>query len=121
MPTCLLALAGGLGAGARFVLDGLIRSRPAGPFPLGTLLVDVSGSLLLGLLVGGVISHGVRPELQLVLGTGFQGGYTTFSTASVETLRLIQDRWAGLALVYATGTIMATVAAVSAGSALLLL
>jgi CrcB protein len=121
MIVLLLALAGGLGAGARFVLDGLIRSRTAGPFPLGTFLVNVSGSLLLGLLVGGVISHGVRPELQLVLGTGFLGGYTTFSTASMETLRLIQDRRAGLALLYAAGTMMASVAAVSAGLALLLL
>jgi fluoride exporter len=121
MMVLLLALSGGFGAGARFVLDGLLRSRTSGPFPLGTFVVNVSGSLLLGLLAGSVISHDVRPEFQLVLGTGFLGGYTTFSTASVEAVRLIQDRRAGLALLYAAGTMMATVAAAAAGLTLVLM
>jgi fluoride exporter len=94
MTAVLVAIAGGIGAGSRFVLDGLIRKLTGAAFPFGTLIINLSGSLLLGLIAGLIIS-GAPTIVQVVAGTGFMGGYTTFSTASVETLRLLQERrWA---------------------------
>jgi CrcB protein len=88
----LLSLAGGVGASARLVLDGLIRSRSGRGYPLGTTVINVTGSLLLGLVTGLAIAHGLPQRWSLVLGTGLLGGYTTFSTASFETVRLLRDR-----------------------------
>jgi CrcB protein len=113
-----VAIAGGLGAGARFVVDGAVRRRWATAFPIGTLLINVSGSLLLGLMVGLVLVHGQSDNLRLIIGTGFCGGFTTFSTASVETVRLAQDRLIGQALLYALGTLVLAMLAGAAGLAL---
>jgi fluoride exporter len=117
----LLALAGGAGAGTRFVVDGLVRTRVRSALPLGTIAINISGSFLLGLLAGAVLHRGVAEELQLILGTGFLGGYTTFSTASVETVRLVQAGRSRLALVNALGTLAAAAAAAAAGLALALI
>jgi CrcB protein len=113
----LIGLAGGLGAGTRFVVDGLVRSRFRTALPVGTIAINVTGSFLLGLVAGAVIVHAAPPELQLIAGTGFLGGYTTFSTASFETVRLIQSRRAGLALLNGIGTAVVAVAAAAAGLA----
>ncbi len=88
----LFALAGGLGAGARFVLDGVIRTRLRTPFPWATMIINVSGSLVLGLLVGLAFEQGSAGGFGVLLGTGFLGGYTTFSTASYETVQLLRQR-----------------------------
>jgi len=103
----VVALAGGVGAAVRFALDSAIRvatagRRMGGVFPWGTVAINLSGSLLLGLLVGAVASGAWAAgsadagdsgiAWQWVLGTGFLGGYTTFSTASFETVRLLQQR-----------------------------
>ncbi|AZT99709.1 fluoride efflux transporter CrcB [Brevibacterium linens] len=106
-----LAAAGGLGASSRMLIDGLIKSRMSTALPWGTIVINVSGSLVLGLLTG-LAGANLLPEAwHMVLGTGFLGGYTTFSTASFETVRLLQERrWvAGLVngfgtLVFATAT-----------------
>ena len=91
----VVALAGGIGAALRFVVDGVLRERSRASFPLPTMIINVTGSLVLGLLTGLVMSHLLSHEWQLVVGTGMMGGYTTFSTASVETVRLLQERrWA---------------------------
>lgn len=113
-----VACAGSVGAVARFMLDGAIRHRRSTDFPWATVLINVTGSLLLGLIVGLVLFHGAPRELQLIVGMGFCGGYTTFSTASVETIRLMQRRryWAGLS--NAVGTLVVTVAAAAAGLAM---
>lgn len=124
--TVLLALsvglAGGLGAVARFILDGLIRSRNKTAIPAGTILINVSGSLLLGFLAGLALGNSVPAGLHLVVGTGFLGGYTTFSTANVETIRLIQSGRSGLALINSLGTavlaVMGTLAGLLLGSSL---
>lgn len=111
----LLGLAGGAGAAVRFVVDGFISARWGTSLPLGTFFINVSGSLLLGLLMGATLSGRMPSEWQLIAGTGFLGGYTTFSTASVETVRLLQRRrrvWAGL---YGIVTVAAAVAAAAAG------
>lgn len=114
----LIGLAGGLGAATRFVVDGLVRSRMRTALPVGTIIINVTGSFLLGLLAGAVIVHAAPAELQAIAGTGFLGGYTTFSTASFETVRLIQSRRTGLALLNGIGTAVAAVAAAAAGLAL---
>lgn len=88
--------AGGAGAALRFVVDGAVRRRTTLAFPLATMIINVSGSLVLGLLTGLALSRLVPGEWQLILGTGLMGGYTTFSTATVETVRLLEERrWAG--------------------------
>lgn len=96
----LMALAGGLGAVTRFVVDARVDalSRRA-TIPMGTMLINVTGSFLLGLVTGWFAAHSGDPGIKLVLGTGFLGGYTTFSTASVEAARLaLSGRgWAALA------------------------
>ncbi|UUT36318.1 fluoride efflux transporter FluC [Microbacterium elymi] len=86
-----VAVAGGIGAAARMVLDGAITAATRIPYPVGTTVVNVTGSLLLGVVTG--LASGLGPWA-LVLGTGLLGGYTTFSTASFETVRLAQQgRW----------------------------
>jgi CrcB protein len=114
----LMALAGGLGAGTRFVADGMIRSRLRTALPLGTMAINITGSLLLGFLAGLVLARQADPALQTILGTGFMGGYTTFSTASFETVRLMQSGRVWFALVNGFGTLVLTVAAGAAGLAL---
>jgi fluoride exporter len=114
----LLGLAGGLGAGTRFVVDGLVRSRLRTALPVGTMAINITGSFLLGFVAGAVIVQAAPAELQAVAGTGFLGGYTTFSTASFETVRLVQSRRTGLALLNAFGTAGAAIGAVAAGLAL---
>ena len=111
----LLGLAGGLGAGTRFVVDGLIRARFRTALPVATIAINVTGSFLLGLLAGAVIVRAAPPELQAIAGTGFLGGYTTFSTASFETVRLVQSRRTGLALLNGIGTAVVAVGAAAAG------
>lgn len=88
----VLCLAGGVGAALRFVVDGTIRQRVDTSFPLATMIINVTGSLVLGLLLGLLLAHVLPPHWELILGTGMMGGYTTFSTASVETVRLLEQR-----------------------------
>ncbi|MFC4244072.1 fluoride efflux transporter CrcB [Gryllotalpicola reticulitermitis] len=88
----LVSLCGGAGAVARFALDGVIRSRWASIVPLGTIVINVSGSLLLGVLTGLLMAGVESSNVKIVIGTGFMGGYTTFSTAMIETVRLLQQR-----------------------------
>ncbi|WP_425553244.1 fluoride efflux transporter CrcB [Gryllotalpicola koreensis] len=92
MIALLVAGAGGVGAVSRFVLDGLIRSRVTSLVPAGTFVINVSGSLLLGFVTGLVLVGAEPADFRVVLGTGFLGGYTTFSTAMIETVRLLQQR-----------------------------
>lgn len=113
-----VGLAGGLGALARFVVDGLVRARVAAPLPAGTIAINLSGSLALGLLTGLVAFHGAPRTLALVAGTGFCGGYTTFSTASFETVRLAQQGQLRAAGLNAGVTILGALAAAAAGLAL---
>lgn len=98
-----LALAGGLGAGARYVIDRLLPARDGG-FAWGIFLVNVSGSFALGMLTG--LGSAVASDLVVILGAGLLGGYTTFSTVSVETVLLAERRrW-----VDAAGTLFGTLA-----------
>ncbi|AZS45039.1 Putative fluoride ion transporter CrcB [Microbacterium oleivorans] len=106
-----LSLAGGVGAALRLVVDGSVKTRVKTALPVGTLLINVSGSLVLGfvteLALGGILDESWR----LIIGTGLCGGFTTFSTASFETVRLVQERRYALASVNAIGMLVAAVAA----------
>jgi CrcB protein len=86
--TVLLVFLGGVvGAPARYVLDRLVQQRVAGPFPWGTLTVNLVGSAILGALLGAGTSH----QMTMLAGTGFCGALTTFSTFGYETARLLED------------------------------
>ena len=82
-----VGLLGGVGAVARFTLDGAVASRTASAFPFGTLAVNLSGALVLGVLHGA----GVGDDALRLAGTGLLGAYTTFSTWSLESHRLGED------------------------------
>ena len=82
-----VGLAGGLGAIARFVVDGTVAQRFASSFPLGTLAVNLSGAFVLGVLVGATLSS----DAFRLAGTGLIGAYTTFSTWAFESQRLGED------------------------------
>jgi len=109
----LLLVAGSLGAGSRYVVDTLVQRVWMRTFPLGILLVNVTGSFLLGLLTGAALA--LDDSLVTVVGVGFLGAYTTFSTVSVETMLFAErGRWR-LALGNVVGTLLAAVAAAGAG------
>jgi CrcB protein len=84
-------LAASTGACARYVIDGVVQNRVSGEFPWGTCAINVSGSFALGLITGLVLYHGLSTDARLVLGTGFCGAYTTFSTFTLETIRLAES------------------------------
>src|SRR4051794_3116933 len=107
-------VAGGLGAAARLFLDGAVRERTEAS-GLGTVLVNLSGSLLLGLVAGLAAASVLPPPVRLVVGTGFLAGYTTFSTASVETVRLLQQRRWAAATLLGLGMLLAAVALAGVG------
>jgi CrcB protein len=110
-----LALAGGVGAMSRFALDGVIRARTAGAAPWGTITINLSGSLVLGILTG-LAAASLLPQGWLAIaGTGFLGGYTTFSTASVETVLILQERRWGAGIAVSLGTLVAAIALAGLG------
>lgn len=90
MLTLAVALAAGVGAAARYVLDQVVQHRTRSRFPYGTLLVNVTGSLLLGVVTGLSLDHGLPSSPTVVLGVGFAGGYTTLSTWAWESLALAE-------------------------------
>ncbi len=115
-----VSLAAGAGAALRFVLDGAVSNRWPTPFPYAILLVNVSGSLLLGVLTGLLLTEAASPSVVTLLGAGFCGGFTTFSTVSYASVRLAQERRAVLAAVNALTTLGLCVAAAAAGLALVM-
>ena len=118
MIAILTFLAGASGAVTRFLLDAWTKQRWKSPFPLATVVINVTGSLFLGILAALVLFHDQPSIWQTVLGTGFCGGYTTFSTASFETVRLVQQGRRTLALLNATVSLVMSVASCAAGFAL---
>jgi CrcB protein len=92
MTLLAVALASAVGAPARYLVDRFVALRNKGGFPWGTLVINVTGAFALGALVGMGAHHGLSKQALAILGTGFCGAYTTFSTFSVETVRLVEER-----------------------------
>ena len=91
MPLVLIALGGAAGATTRHLVDTWISERAGGAFPWGTLVINVSGSLVLGLLFALAIERGVFPaSVRGPVLVGFIGAYTTFSTLMLESWRLVE-------------------------------
>jgi fluoride exporter len=93
MPYLLVGLGGFMGANARFVVARFVGALFETRFPLGTFVINISGSFLLGLL-GTIVAQKVMPNsesMRLALGVGFLGAYTTFSTLEFETHALFDD------------------------------
>lgn len=111
-----VALAGGVGAVVRFLVDGAVRGLVGERLPWGTMLINATGSLLLGFVTGAVTTP--LPAWAVVVGSGLLGGYTTFSTASLETVRLLQQRRFGASLTTAVGQPAVAVVLAALGLAL---
>jgi fluoride exporter len=114
----VVGLAGGVGSAFRYLVDGAVQDRTSGLLPFGTLTVNVIGSLILGLLTGLALYHGLTKAPKAVLGAGFCGGLTTWSTASWETVRLAEEGAPGQAAANAIGGLGVSVAAAALGIAL---
>jgi fluoride exporter len=96
-----VALGSAVGGVCRFLLGAAIQQRVDTSFPIGTLVINITGSLLLGFLLRFSLGNpGVSAEVRAMMTAGFCGGYTTFSTFSVETATLIEQDAPGRAILY---------------------
>ncbi len=121
MLSAAVGVAAGLGAVLRYLIDQVVQHRRGGDFPYGSLVVNITGSMLLGLSTGLALHHGLPATPTLLIGTGFAGGYTTLSTWAWETLALAEvgDRLeAGINI---AGSLAAGLAAAAAGLGLAML
>ena len=109
---------GAIGAPVRYLVDLGVQGRRGGPFPLGTLVVNVTGSLLLGDLAGLALYHAFPDTPKAILGAGFCGAYTTFSTHTFETIRLAEEGARGAALRNVAGNLVLSTAAAALGQAI---
>jgi CrcB protein len=106
-----VALGSAVGGVARFGLSALIQQRVGPDFPAGTLIVNISGSLLLGFLWRYALgTDAISTEVRALLTTGFCGGYTTFSTFSYETLLLVEDGQSARAGAYVALSVLLSLA-----------
>jgi CrcB protein len=111
----LVVAAGGLvGAPARYLLDQFVTRRVESDLPWGTLVINLSGSLLLGFLAGLTLAGHLPPTGKALLGTGFCGAYTTYSTFTFETVRLLEN---GRLLSAASNVLVSVVAGLAAAAA----
>jgi CrcB protein len=113
-----VAIGGALGSVARYLLGAFIQDRVATALPVGTLVINVVGSVLLGFFVQvGLESAAFSPEIRFFLTTGFCGGFTTFSTFSYETLKLVEDGEYGTASLYVTSSVVLSLVGCAIGMA----
>ncbi|GAC1658178.1 MAG: fluoride efflux transporter CrcB [Gemmatimonadaceae bacterium] len=119
-----VAVGSAAGGMLRYLLTGLGQRQAGASFPLGTLVVNITGSLFAGFLLSYALARSsIRPEIRVLLTTGFCGGYTTFSAFSYETAMLIGDSQYSRAALYValsvTLALVATFAGMAAAQALL--
>jgi len=108
-----------VGGVSRFYLSAAVQHRMGSTFPWGTMLINITGSILLGFIMRYALSTpGVSVELRVLLTTGFCGGYTTFSTYSYETATLIEDGQLGRAGTYALASVLLALIGTFGGFAL---
>ena len=121
MTVVLVLLGGAVGAPLRYLTDLLVQSRHDSILPWGTLTVNVVGSFVLGVVAAAVAVGGAPAWLMTLLGTGFCGALTTFSTFGFETVRLLEDGSLLEAVVNVVASLAVGLLAVSAGWALVTL
>ena len=113
-----VALGGLIGAPARNIVDTWVTDRVTGDLPWGTAAVNVSGSLVLGVITGLLLDHHVGPVPRALLATGFCGAYTTFSTFTYESMELLEDGRLAEAVLNMFGSLAVGLAAAAAGVAI---
>jgi CrcB protein len=113
-----LVVAGSIGAPTRFLLDGFVQDHTSGAFPWGTFAINMTGSIALGLLTGAALYHAFPTTPKIILGTGFCGAYTTFSTWTFETVRLLEEGALREACLNAVMSLLIGIGAAGAGLAL---
>ncbi len=119
MQLLVIGVGGFVGAIARYAVDGWVSTLVRGSFPWGTLVVNVSGSLLIGLLFASMTERALIPaELRAPVMIGFVGAYTTFSTLALESWRLLEDGAWLAAMANLGGSVVLGVAAVVVGIAI---
>jgi fluoride exporter len=117
----LVALGGGIGSAARYLLGGWFANRFGAAFPYGTFVINVTGSFIIGFFLAFAQERvSLNPYWRLFFAVGFLGGYTTFSTFEYETVRLLQDNEMLLSAVYALGSLfiggLAAIGGIALGS-----
>ena len=111
-------IAAAVGAPLRYLVDGAIAERAEGVFPWGTFVINASGSLVLGVLTGLGLYHAFPKVPKVILGTGFCGAYTTFSTFTYETVELLEEGAVNEAARNALGTLLVGAGTAALGLAL---
>ncbi len=113
----LVALGGAIGSVLRYGVSIAVAERFGLAFPYGTLVVNLTGSLCIGIVAGLAMrgDAGMTPELRLFLATGILGGFTTFSSFALENLVLVRDGTPAVAVLYALGSLVLGVLAASLG------
>jgi len=109
--------AAAIGAPLRYTVDTYVGNRTEGVFPWGTLVINASGSFALGVLTGLGLYHAFPKTPRVLLGTGFCGAYTTFSTFTFETVRLVEEGALREAFANALTTLLVGAAAAGLGLA----
>lgn len=116
-----VGLAASLGAVCRYLLDQVVQHQHDQSFPWGTFVINASGSFLLGLLTGLAVHHGLPAVPTTIVGVGFAGGYTTWSTYMWESLTLAEAGALGQATVNLFGSLVVGFGTAAAGFGLALL
>ena len=120
MPNLILVMLGGAaGAGLRYAVGVQAAQALGRGFPWGTLIVNLAGSLLIGILAASLLKHGGSDRLWLLLAVGGLGGFTTFSALSRELLDMLNRGQAAMALAYAAGSVVLGLALAAGGFSLM--
>ncbi len=113
-----LVVAGALGSVLRYQVDRSVQHRIGSGFPLGILVVNVSGSLALGMMTGAAVHHALSTPWLVIAGTGFVGAYTTFSSFTFDIVRLAEDDQRRISMLNAVVSLVGGIGAAAGGLAL---
>lgn len=112
----LIGIGGSIGAAARYLLGNFMsKKKKLSPFPLGTLVINITGSFLLGLLANLHLSNDISDWVWFFVGVGFCGAYTTFSTFGYETITLLQSNKIIFAGIYVITSVILSIITASIG------